>query len=78
MEHGVSERIWYAGCWRTPEGVESHRASKRRADKEKKKERNSRRVRMRAGGIEFYVGHAPTAEDAQRIRRRIREEAPRA
>lgn len=40
--------------------------------------RNARRIRMQAGGIEFYAGRAPTTEDATQIRTRIRRESPRA
>lgn len=49
----------------------------RRQNPDKVRASNARRVRMRAGGIQFYLGQAPTAEAAQHLRRRIREEAPR-
>ena len=39
---------------------------------------NLRRVRMSISGIKFYVGSAPTIEQAQYLRQKIREEAPRA
>lgn len=39
--------------------------------------RLARRIRMRAGGIQFTLGYAPTPEAAEQIRQTIRE-APRA
>lgn len=68
---------WYAGCMRSEEGIERHRESNRKRSRAYASERNSRRIRMRAGGEQFYLGHAPTAEDAQQLRCKIREEAPR-
>ena len=50
----------------------------RRQNPDKTRANNARRVRMRAGGIQFYLGQAPTVEAAQHLRRKIREEAPRA
>lgn len=42
----------------------------------KERARNARRIRMQAGGIEFFVGRAPTTTAAQTLRTRMREEAP--
>lgn len=61
--------VWYGGKRRTPEGIEKERKRKRLLAR--------RQVRMRAGGIQFSLGYAPTAEAAQHLRRKIREEAPR-
>ena len=42
------------------------------------RERNSRRIRIRAGyDLQFFLGYAPTDEAAAHLRRWIREEAPR-
>ena len=38
--------------------------------------RNVRRIRMCAGGIQFYLGCAPTPQAAARIKAKIRTEAP--
>lgn len=54
------------------------RAQERYRQSDKGKRRQARRIRMRAGGIQFYLGQAPTVEAAQHLRRKIREEAPRA
>lgn len=35
-----------------------------------------KRVRVRAGGIQFHVGYAPTPEHAATIRETIKKEAP--
>lgn len=48
------------------------------AERVRDRERNSRRVRMGAGGFTLEIGYMPTPETAQYLRRKIREEAPRA
>lgn len=84
------DRVWFRGQWRTPEQAENVREwtirwkrEKRLANPEwaaKERElnriRSRRRIRMRAGGIEFSLGSAPTTEDALRIREKIKREAP--
>lgn len=49
----------------------------RRENLDKVRARNSRRIRMRAGGIQFYLGSAPTTEAAQQLQQKVRKEAPR-
>lgn len=49
-----------------------------RRDPDKERDRQRRRVRLSAGGVSFFIGRAPTVEDALRLRKKIREEAPRA
>lgn len=44
---------------------------------EKMRSKNARKVRIKAGGMEFYIGMAPTVQDAQRLLRKIKEEAPK-
>lgn len=59
------------GGWRCRvKGRERQRAT------EQKLGHNARRIRVRAGGIQFYLGLAPTVEEAKQLRQKIREEAP--
>jgi hypothetical protein len=37
---------------------------------------NPRRIRVRAGGIQFYLGSAPSRDEAMQLRQKIKEEAP--
>ena len=39
---------------------------------------DARKIRMSCGGIEFYIGVAPTVEAAQYLKEKIKREAPRA
>jgi hypothetical protein len=67
MEHGVTT---------TPEQHKRYNDSPK--GQERRRRHEARRIRMRAGGIKFGLGKAPTAEAAQAIKGRIREEAPHA
>jgi 5-methylcytosine-specific restriction endonuclease McrA len=55
------EREWYAGAWRTPEGVERKKASERRY-----RLSDAGRACQRAAQARYYKGHSEAALEAQR------------